>query len=158
MGIRQVNASYVGSEDRILLRVTMDEGDELRFWLTRAVLRSFALQAAAWLTAADATQAAAVRAFKREAAAAQADFATPLKAGESFPLGAAPILATSLRLESAEGESRLVLSLIDKRAVTLHLDEEALAGIQRLIHQTAAAAEWGLPAILPTVSAVGKAH
>ena len=39
MSIRQINATYTPDEDRILLRVTLTEGDELRFWLTRASRR-----------------------------------------------------------------------------------------------------------------------
>ena len=159
MTIRQVNATYVAPEDRILLRVTMTEGDEFRFWLTRASLRDFGPQAAAWISAADGTPAAAVQAFKREAAAAQADFSTPLKQGEKFPLGEAPILVEALRLESEGAKARLQLHLLDKRVVTLHLDETALAGIQRLLQQAIGGADWALPA-LPNVlaSASGKVH
>ena len=37
MGIKQLNGGYVPAEDRILLRVSTDEGQEFRFWLTRPV-------------------------------------------------------------------------------------------------------------------------
>ena len=158
MPICQLNVSYFDSEDRILLRVAMTEGDELRFWLTRAGLRTFVPQVTAWLSAADGSPGAAVRAFKLEAAAAQADFSNALLPGETFPLGEAPILVESLRLESEDTSTRLQLHLQDKRVVTLHLDEEALAGLQKLLNDTARAADWGLPEILPTVSVPGKVH
>lgn len=159
MAIRQVNAGYVAAEDRILLRVTLTEGDELRFWLTRASLRAFVGQAAAWLAATDGSPAAAMQAFKREAAAAQADFATPLQQGETFPLGKLPILVEDLRLESEGATARLLLRLLDKRAVTLHLDEKALAGIQHLLRQAVAAADWGLVVAAPaTLAASARLH
>lgn len=160
MAIRQVNASYVPVEDRILLRVTMSEGDEYRFWLTRACLREFAPQATAWIAAADhAPAAAAVTAFKREAAAAQADFSTPMQQGENFPLGKTPLLVETLRLESAGAKAGLLLSLIDKRVVTLHLDENALAGVQRLLQQAISGADWALPTIPSVLASVsGKVH
>jgi len=35
MSIRQLNASYVPEEDRVLLRFTTDTQEEYRLWLTR---------------------------------------------------------------------------------------------------------------------------
>ncbi len=159
MAIHQVNATYMRAEDRIQLRVTMTEGDEFRFWLTRAVMRDFSPQAAAWISPPSPSPASVQQAFKREAAAAQADFATPMKTGETFPLGEPPVLVMSMRIESqGTAAANLLLHLPDKRLVTLHLDENALAGIQRLLQQATAAADWGLPAILTTGSAAGKVH
>ena len=37
MGIKQLNGTYVGAQDRILLRVSTDAGEEFRFWLTRLI-------------------------------------------------------------------------------------------------------------------------
>ena len=37
MGIKQLNGTYIPAEDRIVLRVSTDAGEEFRFWLTRPV-------------------------------------------------------------------------------------------------------------------------
>ena len=37
MSLRQLNASDVPDEDRVLMRLTTTRGEEYRLWLTRAI-------------------------------------------------------------------------------------------------------------------------
>lgn len=146
MKIHQFNAGYNRLEDRLLLRVGMNDGSEFRFWLTRACLREFFGWVDQWLAPADITPAAARQAFQREAAAAGGDFETPLQVGESFPLGEVPVLVEAIRVESEDQVLRLLMHLADRRTVTLHLNEELMAGIHQVIRQAVQGADWGLAA------------
>ena len=148
MKIRQFNAGYSRPEDRVLFRVGMDDDSEFRFWLTRACLKEFFGWVDQWLAPADGTPAAALEAFQREAAVEGGDFATPMKERENFPFGEAPVLVVSLAVEADAGRKlRLHLNLADQRTVTLHLKEEMLVGIHKVIRQAIQAAAWGFSAI-----------
>ena len=153
MSIRQFNAGYVAAEDRVLLRVTLGNGDEYRFWLTRAVLRGFLGESGRWLGPRDETPAAAVEAFRREAALASADFATPLTPGEHLPLGEQPVLVSAMRLATEDGV-HVVLTLIDGRNADFNLNADILAAVCVMLKQAVAAADWALPAVESPAGAV----
>lgn len=146
MKIRQFNAGYNRAEDRILFRVGMDDDSEFRFWLTRACLKDFLGWVDAWLSPADGTPAAALKAFQREAAAAGGDFKTPMQSGQSFPLGEAPALVSSLAVATEARQVRLLLHLTDRRTVTLHLTEVLLVNVHHVLRHAIQNADWGLAA------------
>ncbi|MEY2633389.1 MAG: hypothetical protein RIR00_2043 [Pseudomonadota bacterium] len=163
MPIHQINAAYHRDEDRIQLRLRMTDGDELRFWLTRASLKSALPQLQAWMAGqggelapgaagpavADvAPPRQAFQALQREVAAAKADFSRPLEPGLRYPLGEAPVLVLGLSFRDEGPLTHLCLQLQDKRSVTLHLSEQGLPGLLRLLRTTLAQSDWGylLPA------------
>lgn len=144
MSIRQFNASYLPAEDRILMRVTMASDEEYRFWLTRACLRGFFRQVDAWLAPRDMSNAATVQAFQREAGIAQADFQTPLRPGESLPLGDAPVLVESIDVEAGSESVCIAMTLADKRQANFNISGDVLVGVHHLLRQTVQAADWGI--------------
>lgn len=154
MSIRQFNAGYVPGEDRILLRVAMRNGDEYRFWLTRAAVRGFLGQVEQWLAPRDASATAAVASFQREAAVAAADFETPLTPGSQLPLGEVPLLVSAMRLVTDRGV-HVVLTLANGQQADFGLNDEVLVGIRYMLVQAAAAADWGLLAAVETGIANG---
>lgn len=157
MTIRQVNITYFNQEDRLMLRLLAGEKDEFRFWLTRACLKEFMPQATNWLAATDAKPAdVALQAFKREQAAASADLNSAYADGENFPLGETPILVLAMHLTQEQGRALLRLELAENRMVVLTLEEHAIAGIQRLLRETAETIGWDLPTAAPSVPAFGS--
>lgn len=162
MNIRQINAAYLPEEDRILLRVTLVGGDELRFWLTRASVRDYLPKAQAWMAASEAPPAPsgrverslpaasqAMEAFRREKAAAQSDFSQPLVPGERLPLGEVPVLVTRVELQ-AEAE-KLLLHMVDKRIATMNLGATLLPGTLRLLREVIGGVDWGFQQVAPPV-------
>jgi hypothetical protein len=143
MSLRQFSANYDAVEDRILLRVTLTDGGEVRFWLTRASLRGFFGQVNVWLQPADSSPTAAVKSFQREVSAAQADLKTPLKPGQDFPFGEAPLLVKSISIKTTEAGVKMRFVLVGRQA-DFGITEEILAGVQALLRQVVAATDWGL--------------
>lgn len=101
MGIKQLNASYLVNEDRILLRFNTPEEAEYRFWITRRV-GLFMLVATTHLLAKQLEQshapetAKAIDAFEKEALVEASKIANSApdeyQSGIHFPLGSEPIL------------------------------------------------------------------
>jgi hypothetical protein len=105
MGIKQLNASYLVSEDRILLRFNTPEEAEYRFWITRRV-GLFMLVATTHLLTKQLEQnhtpdtAKAIDAFEKDALVEASKIAnatpTEYQSGIHFPLGAEPILVMNV--------------------------------------------------------------
>lgn len=101
MAIKQINATYLVNEDRILLRVNTPEEAEYRLWLTRRVTL-FILAASSHLLTKQLEQshapdtAKAIDAFEKEALLEASKIANSAAAeyqsGIHFPLGAESIL------------------------------------------------------------------
>lgn len=101
MSIKQINATYLVNEDRILLRFNTPEEAEYRLWITRRV-GLFMLVATTHLLTKQLEQshapdtAKAIDAFEKEALVEASKIAntTPneYQSGIQFPLGAEPIL------------------------------------------------------------------
>lgn len=101
MSIKQINATYLVNEDRILLRFNTPEEAEYRLWITRRI-GLFMLVATTHLLTKQLEQshapdtAKAIDAFEKEALVEASKIAntTPneYQSGIQFPLGAEPIL------------------------------------------------------------------
>ena len=101
MSIKQINATYLANEDRILLRFNTPEEAEYRFWITRRV-GLFILAATTHLLTKHLEQthtaetAKAIGAFEKEAFVEASNMANSTAAeyqsGIQFPLGSEPIL------------------------------------------------------------------
>jgi hypothetical protein len=101
VSIKQINATYLANEDRILLRFNTPEEAEYRFWITRRV-GLFILAATTHLLTKHLEQthtaetAKAIGAFEKEAFVEASNMANSTAAeyqsGIQFPLGSEPIL------------------------------------------------------------------
>ena len=101
MSIKQINATYLANEDRILLRFNTPEEAEYRFWITRRV-GLFTLAATTHLLTKHLEQthtaetAKVIGAFEQEAFVEASNMANSTVAeyqsGIQFPLGSEPIL------------------------------------------------------------------
>jgi hypothetical protein len=150
MGIKQLNATYIAREDRILLRVSTEAKEEFRFWLTRPITGQF-------LAAVNRTQASAlakrylpevtptVTAFEREALqAARSALDDKFVAGETLPLGETPRLVTKLTV-TVKGEDVLLDFLLAKGpGVTLRLTRPLAQQVGNLVDGVQRSAGWAL--------------
>lgn len=169
MGIKQINASYLVGEDRILLRFNTPEGAEYRFWITRRV-GLFMLVATNHLLTKQLEQshapdtAKAINAFEKDALVDASIIAnatpTEYQSGIHFPLGAEPILvmdvscsllqnnATEVSLQSAIMDSTNEIISIDFSLpgganLNLKLASTMVRAITLLLDQLRQQAGWG---------------
>jgi hypothetical protein len=163
MGVQQINATYDEREDRVLLRVCTDAGEETKVWLTRRLLlrlRPLMESAAADLArmgAGEAAQAddwcASLAADQaRERSIADADFSTPYESphAERGATAIAPLLAHEVTVQvlGAEGvtihmeEHETVDDQPCARGMELQASADAYHGLLHLLDLAINAAAW----------------
>ena len=145
MSIKQLNATYVPEEDRVLFRLTTHPSDEYRLWLTRArvaELLSLGERAAIVQLQAEHAhapqQAKAIAEFKQQVVQQTTTF-TQFEPATRLPLGAEPTLVKSLRFEQQESQQVLHLDLVGNKTLSLKLNEELLAKLRMLLTTIAGA-------------------
>ena len=143
--LHQINVSYVAREDRLLLRVTSQAGDEYRLWLTRrfaALLldvlrkRMDEFGGAPTLASGGDTR----RLFKQGA------MNKPFEGGAgSFPLGETGVLAFRINA-GAPGGGRFTLEILPEQGqgVTLNLNKTLLYLFYNVLTQGIHQAQWNL--------------
>ena len=158
MNIHQMSVQYDERQDRLALRVSNQDSQEFRLWLTRAMtlrllphLQASVVQLEAQdpqVMATDATSQQMLAELKRENFLSQADFSTPFVSQNlSLPLGPTPMLVTDVQLQ-LQG-SAVLLTLQDKgktpervQSCQLNLQPSLLHGLIHLLEQALAKAEW----------------
>ena len=148
MSIRQLNASYVAEEDRVMLRFTTLTNEEYRLWLTRAVVGGLLLQTEALAVKKlthnhNVPQAQAVAQFKQQALRQEATY-TQFEGAARLPLGAEPTLVKAVQAGMQEGVPMLVLQLARGQQLTLRLSEDLLGKLQLLMQKMNESARWAL--------------
>jgi len=166
MKIKQLNASYLAHDDRLLFRFNTDENAEFRFWFTRRVTL-FILAATQHLIVKKLEQthtaeaAKAIAEFGNEAAYVTQDHQTKgselFQPAEKFPFGADPLLVMdvkcSLEKESLEDLLSLDLILPGGANVNLKLAGSILHGMCSLLNQLRGHASWGdVPPVVDQVT------
>lgn len=147
--LRQISATYVPEEDRILLRLNTSTHTEYRFWVTRRYLTLFWRVGLRILDRfsgpAAAGRGAELAHLTHVEMTRRADTKTPYEEGREFPLGEAPLLLArithlprplphqGLRLEPAHGQG-----------IDINVDERLTHILLRLLRDAATRAEWGL--------------
>jgi len=161
MNIHQVNVSYVGEQDRVLLRINSVGGEEFRIWLTRRMC----LQLLPVLDKSSQNQLQAqlpppnpaaplpqqreqiLQNFQKEAAAYGGDYKTPYKdQPAALPLGEEPLLVTELNLTPLK-DGKLQMALLErlpqrKRDMQMTMDLTLTQGLLRLLHQAILSSDW----------------
>lgn len=153
MQIHQLQVVFDPAEDRLLLRVSTTDAQEIRAHLTRRYVRLLWPELLRVADAGVALKAPAARrevlAFEREKALAQTDFSRPFEqpagAPRNYPLGEAPFLATRARVNAAgPGAYRVSIDPQAGRGIEIALDDRLLHSLLRLIESAVRAAEWNL--------------
>ncbi len=161
MHIHQVNVSYVAEQDRLLIRINSQGGEEFRIWLTRrlglqllpVLQRSSDAQLQAQLGQPDPAAPPSqqrqqlMRSFQKEAQVYQGDYQTPFRdQATALPLGEEPLLVTELKL-TPMAEGKLQMILLEKlpqgqRDMQMVMDVTLTQGLIRLLHQAIQASAW----------------
>lgn len=157
MRLHQIRIDYHPEQDRLLLRVSTNEGAELRFWLTRRyvkglwpALMKMAEVIGAARTQPDPTVRKAMMEFEHDKAVRQADFATPYKAATELPLGAEPLLVTKLRAQpDGRGNAVLALHPTQGQGMDLAMDAMLLHSFTRLLQGAVGKTDWDMRLELP---------
>ena len=158
MRLHQIRIDYHQEQDRLLLRISTDDGCELRFWLTRRFVKSLwptlmrmAETVSEARTQLDPTVRNAMLEFEHDKAVRQADFATPYKSqATNLPLGAEPLLVTRLRGEpDGQGNAVLALHPAQGQGMDLAVDAMLLHSFTRLLQGAVAKTDWDIRVDLP---------
>ena len=159
MSIKQLNATYMPDEDRVLFRLTTNPSDEYRLWLTRArvaELLSGGEQAAIVKLQVEhpPQQAKAIAEFKQQVVQQTTPF-TQFEPATRLPLGDQPILVKALRFDQQEGQQILRLDLVGNKTLSLKLNDDLLAKLRLLLTTMVDKANWG---IAPNGQMASPAH
>lgn len=148
MSIRQLNATYVHEEDRVLMRLTTLGNEEYRLWLTRATVGVLLHQTeslAIHKLARDPHIAhAPVVAKLQQQALAQGVQYAQFESASRLPLGAEPVLVKGVKAALDEATPLLVLQLAGGQNLRLRLSDDVLGKIQLLMQRMDQAARWAL--------------
>lgn len=168
MTIKQFNATYLASDDRLLFRFNTLENTEFRFWFTRRVTL-FILAATQHLIVKNLEQthspeaAKAIAEFSKDAmqidpAAQGVSQASNYQPAENYPLGADPLLVMdakcTLKKEGAEEALSLDLVLPGGANINLQMAGLTLQAMCALLNQLREHAAWG---DVPQVVEAGEA-
>ena len=159
MNIHQLSLQHDPIQDRILLRISTTEREEVRIWLTRRLtlgLQPYLQRASVDLIAKEASvdtplatpQAKEMLAeFKQQENLQKADFATPYEEPVKFLLGENPLLVTDIQI-SPQADGTLVLGFQEKtgdpphRAFQVKVKSELVIGLQHLLNDAVGKSGW----------------
>ncbi len=152
-GIEQLQIQFDSEQDRILLRVNDTDDNQLRFWLTRRMIKRLLPHFQTILRKAssnedfhDEAAQAALFEFQQESVKQNVDFSTQFKdSKESLPLGDDGILVTTVNLKP-KGRAFYTLKFSNKEGVSadLNLTPELLHSLYAVIQEGLKKADWGL--------------
>ena len=160
MSIKQLNASYLIQDDRILFRINTEEKSEFAFLLTRRVTL-FILAASEHLAEKqleqkhDPVTAKAVADFEKKNLISSDIQGPEFESGETFPLGNTPILVLDVTcgLADAEGGGEKLFSidfvLGKDQSINLKLPKPMLIAMRMLLENLCDQASWGRAMISP---------
>lgn len=170
--IHQLQASYVMEQDRILVRMNTRDGQELRLWLTRRMVRNLFPHLTEVTTEMVARHAAdshhdganisALKEFKKQESLQKCDFSTPFNnQGTTWPVGDVPLLVSTVRLTPGE-TGTLCLAFEEclpgvppTRSFSVTLGHELLHGLLHLLESALQHADWGI-ALVQGLSSKGS--
>ena len=154
MSIKQLNATYLPQEDRILFRINTEEKAEFGFLLTRRVTL-FILAASEHLVEKQLEQkhdpqtAKAVADFEKKNLISSDIQGPEFEAGQTFPLGNAPILVLDVTcgLADAQGGGEQLFSidfvLGKDQSINLKLPKPMLIAMRLLLENLCDQGSWG---------------
>ena len=159
MNIHQLSVVFDDRQDRLLMRVNTQEGEEVRLWLTRSIsLRPLGpmestiakLEARNPAVAADDARARGMLVeLKHQAFLQNSDLATPFSGqSTSLPLGDIPLLVTEVRLDvRAQGGAQMVFqdcgdAEVPARSCTLQMQSTLVHGLLHLLQKAISKSQW----------------
>jgi len=158
MKLHQLRLDYAAEQDRLLLRISTDDGKEVLLWLTRrcvklmwTLLVGMAQSSPRIALQSNPEARAALLGMEHEQALRGADFSSPYEEGtRERPLGPEPLLVA--RIESArdaEGNHALSLATDREQRVNVIFDDVLLHSFCLLLQKIVDIADWDLALGLP---------
>ena len=162
MNIHQLSVLFDERQDRLLMRVNTQEGEEVRLWLTRRIalklVEPLQLTVAkmesrnAAVAAAEAQTQALLVDLKQEDFLQKADLNTPFSTqSKSLPLGPEPLLVTEITLK-VQGQAGAHIVFMDagdersnSRSCTLDMQAQLVHGLLHLLKKALENAQWTAP-------------
>jgi hypothetical protein len=166
MSIKQLNATYLLQEDRILFRINTEAKEEFNFLLTRRVAL-FILAASAHLVEKvleqkhDPVIAKAVADFEQKNLMSSDVKGPEFETGEAFPLGESPILVLDVTCGIADaevgGEQAFSIDFVlgKDQSINLKLPKPMLIAMRVLLGNLCDQASWGRAVITANASEAG---
>lgn len=162
MNIHQLSVLFDERQDRLLMRVNTQEGQEVRLWLTRRIalklVAPLQLTVAkiesrnAAISAVDAQAQALLVDLKQEDFLQKADLKTPFSTkSTSLPLGPAPMVVTEITL-NVQGKAGAQIVFKDEgdertegRSCKLQMQAQLVHGLLHLLKKAIESAQWTMP-------------
>jgi hypothetical protein len=154
LNITQLQIAFNAEQDRLLFRISGADGNEMRAWLARRLVKQLwpkllqllSHKVAQEVPAATIDARRMVLGMRHEAAVGQADFSQSYRASATqFPLGEEPFVASKLSMSAlANGSYLLAMHPADGRGVELRLNDTLLHGWCRMLQKACREAEWDL--------------
>jgi hypothetical protein len=166
MKLHQIKLEHSALHDRLLMRISTDDGQEVLLWLTRRCVKMLwpalvkLAQSAPDIALQSAEAKSALLGMRHEDVVGKADFSKPYEDGQrQRPLGEEPILVARIqtkRNESSEGGTgQFVLTLLPEKGqgITVALEEALLHSLFNLLQRVVKVAEWDMELKLPAAAA-----
>ncbi len=160
MRLHQLKLDFIPEQDRLLLRVSTDNQQEVRLWLTRRALRllwpllvQMARSSPEVALQSNPQARDALVGMQHEQALSKADFAKPFEeVPREMPLGAEPILVARMR-SNRDDQGKQILGLLPQKGqgINLTLDNTLLHSFCKLVQNAVAKADWDIALELPTL-------
>lgn len=163
MNLERITVEFHAEEDRLLVRVYFDKTSEIKFWMTRRLVKRI------WPVLLQMAQAKpdiqmqpnpevrnALVGLQHQKALQEVEFSVPARESErAHPLGDAPMLVSRVRARRNHRDKTL-LSLQPPKGngVELALGDTLLHGLMKLVQDTAVKAEWDISLAVPTFTHV----
>ncbi|UCV21535.1 hypothetical protein [Ferribacterium limneticum] len=142
MQIRQLQVACDQVQDRLLLRISTQEDEEYRIWLTRRFLREL------WphLSRLTGKQAVAAPIVGEVSADDAAHFDQPFsEENATYPLGSTPLLSSELKVDTlSDGTFNLIFREGRERSFQLAMNVELLQTLCAMLRAGAEHAQWNL--------------
>ncbi len=168
MKLHQLKLEFNAEQDRLLLRVSTDDGKEVLLWLTRRCVKllwpammNLAQASPEFAMVGDPEARKALLGFQHEKAVQQSDFSKPYEeAPRERPLGLEPILVGRVQMRRDDSGKPVLsmLPLAGNQGIHLTLDEKLLHSLCRLIQQAVGKADWDVELALPNPLSAGVAE
>jgi hypothetical protein len=164
MKLHQLRLDYSTEQDRLLLRISTDDGKEVLLWLTRRCVKLMwpllleMAQSNPRIALQSSPEArAALFGLEHEKALRGADFSRPYdEVVRERPLGHEPLLVTRLQVgRDAEGRHVLSLAPAAGQRVNVTLDDKLLHSFCRMLQRVVSDTDWDLTLELPKATVAG---
>jgi hypothetical protein len=160
MRLHQLKVDFVPEQDRLLMRISTDDKQEVRLWLTRRALRLL------WPLLVQTVRSMpevilqsnpeardALVGMQHEEALRKANFSKSFEeVPREMPLGAEPILVARMNTNK-DDKGNCVLGLLPQEGQGIHLtlDSTLLHSFCKLLQNAVAKADWDVALDLPTL-------